>query len=316
MARATTKPKVLVIKTGGTIGQEKGRDGVFRPSSKEYLRKVEGIYKLAHITVESPANIDSTNMETSHRAMLADLIYKNHREYNGFVIVHGTDTMADTGAALTYMIQDLGAPIVLTGSQKSIFVPGSDGPSNLYYAVKAATLDLGEVVIAFGDKIVRANRATKISEQGLNAFDSPRVRPIAEIGLDIFLSDERITRYNGDPRLFTAFDTNIEVYHQSSGTNTRMFEKYIEDAEVHGIVVGGFGAGNVQERLVPYIKRATEIGKPVLVVTNCLLGAADMGIYEVGSAPLKAGAVSAGDLTMEAGIQKLMFAVGRANEDK
>ncbi len=316
MVQKKEKPRVLVIKTGGTIGQEKGRDGVFRPSEKDYLRKVKGIYELADITVESPANIDSTNMETSHRAMLADLIYKNHGKYDGFVIVHGTDTMVDTGAALTYMLQDLGSPVVLTGSQKSIFVDGSDGPNNLYYAVKAATLDLGEVVIAFGDKIVRANRAIKISEHGLNAFDTPRVRPVGEIGIDIILSDERIKRYNGDPRIFKTFDTNIEVYHQSSGTSTRMFEKYIDDDEVHGILVPGFGAGNVQDRLNPHIKRATERGKPVFVVTNCLLGAADMGIYAVGSAPLQAGAISAGDLTMKTAIQKLMFAVGRANQDQ
>ena len=167
--------------------------------------------------------------------------------------------------------------------------------------------------VAFGDKVVRGNRATKESEHGLNAFSSPRTQAVAEIGIDILPAEHRIKRYNGDPVLFTDFDTNIEFYQQSSGTSTRLFERYVDDPEIHGIIIGAYGAGNVQERLVPHIEKATKQGKPVLVVTNCKLGAADMGIYEVGSAPLKAGAISAGDLTMEAAIQKLMFAIGRAN---
>ena len=220
--------------------------------------------------------------------------------------------MADSAAALTYMIQGLDKPIVLTGAQKSIFGPGSDAPNNLFYAVKAATMDLGEVVIAFGDRIVRGSRAIKVNEQGHNAFDSPRIQPVAEIGLDIFLADHRIRRGNGDPRLFTGFDTGVETYHQSSGTDTRLFEGYINNKEVHGIVIGGYGAGSVQDKLISHIAKATKKSKPVLVVTNCLLGAADMNVYEVGVRPLEAGAISARDMTMEAAVQKLMFALGRA----
>ncbi|MFC1753941.1 asparaginase [Thermoproteota archaeon] len=308
------KAKVLMIQTGGTVGQERGKDGVFRPSDKDYLDKVPGIYELADITVKRTVNIDSTNMDTSHRAMIAELIYKNHLKYEGFVIVHGTDTMVDSAAALNYMTQNLGRPIILTGSQKSIFEHGSDAPNNLYYAVKAATMDLGEVAIAFGDKIVRGNRAIKESEHGLNAFSSPRIPPIGEIGIDVMLANHRIKAYNGDPVLFTGFDTNIEFYQQSSGTSTKIFESYTTNEHIHGIVIGAYGAGNVQDRLVEHIATATKNGKPVLVVTNCQLGAADMGIYAVGSAPLEAGAISAGDMTMETATQKLMYAIGRAND--
>lgn len=308
------KSKVLMIHTGGTVSQERGEDGIFRPSQKDYLDKLPPIDDLADITFERTADIDSTNMETHHRAMLAQIIFDNHLKYDGFVIVHGTDTMADSAAALNYMLQNLGKPIVFTGSQKSIFESASDAPNNLYHAVKTATIDLGEIVIAFGDKVVRGNRAVKISEQGVNAFDSPKVSPIGEIAIDVIPAEHRIKRYNGDPVLFKDFDTNIEFYHQSSGTSTQIFERYVRDEKIHGIVIGAFGAGNIQNRILPYIKLATEAEKPVLVVTNCLLGAADMGIYAVGSAPLKAGAISAGDMTMEAAIQKLMYAVGRANK--
>lgn len=309
------KPKVLLLHTGGTLSQKRGADGIFRPSPEDYLDKIDAVRDLADIKFERTANIDSTNMETSQRATLAERIHANHRLYDGFVVVHGTDTMADTAAALNYMVQNLGKPIVLTGAQKSIFEPGSDAPSNVYHAVKAATSDLGEVVIAFGDRVIRGNRAIKINEQGLNAFASPRVQPVAEIGIDLIPADHRIARYNGDPVLFTDFDTNVESYQQSSGTNTKIFEKYSRDKGIHGIIIGGYGAGNVQDRLIPHIQAATRLGKPVLVVTNCQLGAADMNIYEVGSAPLKAGAISAGDMHMESAVQKLMYALGRANKE-
>jgi len=307
------KPKVLLIHTGGTVSQERGFDGVFRPSDKDYLDKITSIDDLADITTKKTINIDSTNMETPHRAMLAEMIYDNHLKYDGFVIVHGTDTMVDSAAALNYMIQSLGKPIVFTGAQKSIFEPGSDAQNNIFYAVKAATMDIGEIVIAFGDKVIRGNRSIKESEQGLNAFASPRVAPVGEIGIDVMLADHRIARYNGDPVLFTDFDTNIEFYQQSSGSNTQIFGRYVTDDEIHGIVIGAYGAGNVQDRLIEHIKTATKNQKPVLVVTNCQLGAADMGIYAVGSAPLEAGAISAGDMTIETATQKLMYAIGRAN---
>ncbi|MFA6072571.1 MAG: asparaginase [Candidatus Woesearchaeota archaeon] len=308
--------KILLIQTGGTISQEKGPNGAFRPSEKNILEFVPSIYELATIETIKTANIDSTNMETSDRAMLANTIYKNHLKYDGFVITHGTDTMADTAAALNYMLQNLGKPIVLTGSQKSIFVPASDAQNNLYNAITTATMDIGEIVIAFGDKIVRGNRADKINERGLNAFDSPRIPPVGEIGIDILLKSHRIKRSNGDPILFTNFDTDIEFYQQASGTSTRIFEGYVKNNKIHGIVIGGYGAGNVQTRLIPYIKDATKKGKPVIVVTKSQLGAAEMGRYDVGSDALIAGAIPAGDLTTEAATQKLMYALGRANKDK
>lgn len=303
-----------MIQTGGTLGQEKGQDGVYRPSDKDYLDKVPEIHQLADITVERPANIDSTNMETTHRAMLAKKIYENYNKYDGFVIVHGTDTMADTASALNYMIQKLGKPVVLTGSQISIFEPESDAPKNLYNAVKTATMDIGEVVITFGDKIVRGNRAIKEDEKGFNAFSSPRVPPVGKIGLEITLENHRIRRYEGKPKLFTEFDTGIEFYQQTSGSQSKVLTKYADDDSIEGLVIGGFGAGNIQGRLIPSIERIIESGKPVVVTTICPLGSAEMGIYEVGSTPLKAGAISAIDMTREAATQKLMYALGLANK--
>jgi len=170
------------------------------------------------------------------------------------------------------------------------------------------------MVIAFGNKIIRGVRAVKESEHGLNAFSSPRIEPLGEIGREIFLKDHIIPRHEGKLALFTDFDTRIEHYQQSSGAVTNVFENLVEDEEIHGIIINAYGAGNVQERLVPIIARATvRIEKPVLVVTNCKLGAAN-NTYWAGFSPLVAGAISAGDMTLEAATQKLMYALGISNK--
>jgi L-asparaginase len=369
-------PKVLVLQTGGTIGQRRDHDGVFHPCALDYLPMIRGIellpgqedafrvperiikiqekrkdmdrgrgvrstpkeipqsalevkigvernYVLARtyhapqidITAIQTENIDSTAMTHAQRIAIAELIYKHAHDYDGFVVIHGTDTMIDTGAALPLMIRNLDKPVVLTGSQRSIYERGSDADNNVLNAVEAATRDLGEVVISFGDRIVRANRALKVSEQGLNAFDSPRMEPVGDIGIDIMLRDHRIGRSDGDPILFTAFDTAVDYYSPKSGTETSAFERgYVDNPDVRGIIFGGYGAGNIPPRFDPLIKRCVEAGKPVLVTTNCLEGAADMGLYGVSSA-LEFGAAPAGDMTSESIAQKLMYALGRAKVD-
>tara|TARA_Y100000310_G_scaffold342208_1_gene444300 strand:- start:2731 stop:3864 length:1134 start_codon:yes stop_codon:yes gene_type:complete len=341
-----TNQRILVLQTGGTIGQERNKSGVFHPSQRDYLPLIRGIslkrgqelkstpkkirlYENRSYVMEAThtlpridfdaiqtANIDSTNMETHQRADIAKLIYDNARSYDGFVVIHGTDSMADTGAALPLMLRNLDKPVVITGSQKSIYERGSDADCNVINAIETATMDIGEVVIAFGDKIVRGNRAVKVNEQGLNAFDSPRVAPVGEIGIDIMLKDHRYTRSDGDPILFTDFCDNVESYAPKSGSNTSAFRKgYVDNDDVEGIVFVGLGAGNINDKYNQDIKRAVQAGKPVLVVTNCLEGAADSGIYGVGSAPLEAGAKPAGDMTSESINQKLMYAIGRAKAD-
>ncbi|HLC90887.1 MAG TPA: asparaginase [Candidatus Nanoarchaeia archaeon] len=342
----TENQQILVLQTGGTIGQERDAKGEFNPSPRDYIPLIRGIslvpgqslqstpeqvvvgelrrYRVA-ATFKEPAieidaiqtrNIDSTAMVHADRADLAHIIAEHAQDYDGFVVVHGTDTMVDTGTALSLMIRNLDKPIVLTGAQKSMYERASDGDVNFMHAVETATRDLGEVVISFGDKIVRANRALKVNEQGVNAFNSPRITPLGEYGIDTILYDHRIGRGNGDPIVFTEFETGVDFYSPRSGTDTTAFERgYVDNPSVKGIVFGGFGAGNIHPKFYTAIERALRQGKPVLVTTNCLEGAADMGVYAVSSEPLKAGAKPAGDMTAEAITQKLMFALGRARAD-
>jgi L-asparaginase len=245
---------ILVIQTGGTIACENSEEGL-TPSKKQYLDLVPEVYNLANIDIIRTVNIDSTDMSTKEREMLAELIYKYslHKHYDGFVIIHGTDTMVDTACALNYMIQNLGKPIILTGAQKSMFEdPVSDGRRNIFYAIKTATSNIGEICILFGDKVLRGSRAYKESEEDLNAFTSPRSPALGTIGLNLILNKKVITpRKNGEPVLFTSFNPKVAVYDQASGADSNIFNLFVESDEVAGIIIRGYGAGNIQSRLVP-----------------------------------------------------------------
>jgi len=259
----------------------------------------------------------SEKRKTKDRTDIARIIYNNSSEYDGFVVVHGTDTMAETAAALTYMLPNFRKPIVLTGSQRSIWVSRSDGGNNIYTAVQTATKDFGEVVIAFGNYILRGSRVKKLNEEGYDAFYTPGVEPLGRlIALNegIKLADHRIKRGKFTPKIFTDFDTRVFNYDPVSGASIDdVLIDIAKSDKVQGVLMGGFGAGNVPSRLIPFIKIAKKNGKPVFVYTKCSIGSADMGVYAVGDLALKGGAKSALDMTPEALGQKLMYALGKAN---
>ncbi len=325
--------KILVIKTGGTIAQIPNVEGILEPSKKDYIHKIDGLEDIANIEIKDLGNIDSTDMETNlkltnpslakkikDRSDIANTIYNNSSNYDGFVVVHGTDTMAETASALTYMLPNFRKPIVLTGSQKSIWSPRSDAENNLYSAIQVATKDYGEVVISFGNHVLRGCRTVKIDEEGYDAFATPGTEPIGKITAlkeGVKMADHRIKVENFIPKLFTDFNTKIFNYvHLSGATVDDILINIAESDKIEGFLIGGFGAGNIPNRLLPFIKTATDKYKPVFVYTNCSVGAADMGIYSVGNSALEAGALSAGDMTSEALGQKLMYSVGLANNKK
>lgn len=310
------RQKVLILETGGTIAQKPGADRVHRPTGETVTGRVRGLAKIADIEVMQPSKpIDSSNMLTAQRAVLAETIYKNAAGFDGFVILHGTDTMADTAAALTYMMQGLGKPIVLTGSQIPIYDPRTDGTANIIASVQTAIQDYGEVVIVFGSGVFRGPRTIKIDEESLNAFDSPRTPPVGKVGITIEPSEHRIKRSESEAKLFTKFDTNISVTYPVSGISEDTFSSQVRQRNIHGFVFVGFGAGNTGKVYYKGIEQAIKLHKPIVVVTQCLKGAADMGLYEGGAVALQYGAISGGDMTVQTATQKLMYALGRAREE-
>lgn len=306
--------KVLVLDCGGTITQEPVAGGSLAPSSKSLLDHVPGLAGAARVDVRPLPRKDSTETTTADRVRMARVIYDNHRDYDGFVLAHGTDTMVDTAAALTYMLQGLGKPVILTGAQRPISFPASDGPGNLYNAVTLATMDLGEVAICFGDRVVRGVAAIKENGFLYNAFASHQVPRIGDLGVGAKLHPHRICRCESEPVLFTDVDTNVVIVNQNSGSDVNMLELVRE--RVSGVVVGGFGAGNVQTRYHEHIRWMVDHGKPVVVTTVCLTGEADMTLYQVGSGAQSAGACPAGNITSQAALQKLMYALGRCRAER
>lgn len=316
MGDRMSKPSILIVETGGTIIQRKGADGVLRPSDQSVIsRSVIREFSRFKLEVERLPPIDSTNMLTDQRAQVAKLIYRYADDVIGTVVIHGTDTMVPTAAALTLMVQGYGKPIMLTGSQIPLEQRRSDGYSNLFAAIISASQDYGEVGIVFGNGVYRGPCAIKANEQGFNAFETPRVPLIGKVGISVEPTEYRIRRSDQEVRLFTDFDTSIGFFYPASGASVNTFEDQINNSNIHGMVVVGFGAGNVPEMYYGGIKMAKKQNKPVVVVTECLEGAADMGIYEVGAMPLKLGAISGLDMTFAMAIQKLMYALGRIAKD-
>lgn len=306
--------RILIIDTGGTISQVKGSDGSLIPGKADIISIVPRLSALADIEYKLITRVDSTDMTGDIRIQIVEEIQKYHREFDGFVITHGTDTMADTACALNYLIQDLGKPIVLTGAQLPIFAPGPDGLNNLYYSVMAAASDIGEVVICFGDRIIRGNRAVKENVHGFNAFSSPRTAPIGNLGIHLKLNENRIKRYKGSPRFYTELETRVALYSQVSGSTSDYLGSFAENPLVQGVILTGFGTGNVQKKLLEPIKKITDAGKPVIITTTCTMGSTILEQYHTGLTAMQAGALPAYDLTPTAAAQKLMYVLGRCQQ--
>ena len=247
---------------------------------------------------------------------LAQTIYEEYDKCDGFVIAHGTDTMAYTASALSFALQNLTKPIVLTGAQKPIFDLASDAQNNLINSVKVALLDVSEVCIVFGTKILRGNRAQKKSESKLNAFWSPVALPLGCVALEPEIAMERIWRAEDKNLIFKPdFESEVMFYQIFPGLNGKYIEAAIE-CGCKGIVLNSYGAGNVpngERSLIPVIKKAVEKNIPVVLATQCVEGSTRL-IYEVGYAGIEAGAISAFDMTAEAAATKLMWACAQTSD--
>lgn len=312
------KPKILLLTTGGTITMvHDPKTGSLMPakSSEELTNFFPEIKKIAEIEWLELFNIDSTNIQLEHWCVIANAIFKNYNDYDAFVITHGTDTLAYTAAALSFMLQNVNKPIVLTGSQLPLGEIGSDARNNLINSFVAATLEIYEVVILFGEKIIRGTRAKKISAFHLNAFESVNEKPLGEVGLTIKLFDHRKKSSSKKLKLETNFNKNVFLLKLFPAISPRILEKIIEMG-YEGIVIEGFGAGNIptnENSILHGIERACLKDIPVVIGTQCLLGEVDLSLYEVGLKAAKIGAIPAFDMTLETTLCKLMYALGKTS---
>ena len=310
------RPRVLIIYTGGTIGMKKTENG-YAPVTGFFGDALAGIADLSADSVpswelcEMSPLLDSSDMTVREWNEIARVVYENYDAHDGFVILHGTDTMAYTASALSFMLEGLDKPVVLTGSQIPLSEVRSDGRDNLITSlIIAGEGAVREVCLYFSGKLLRGNRATKMSSDDLVAFDSPNYPHLADVGISIRYNHSAIGGYPAAPRALRALDTvPIGVLKVFPGIQFGLFESIMTD-KLSGIVLETFGAGNIPSgggELIPIIRRAFESGTVITVSSQCPAGRVSLGAYETSSGLKAAGAVSGLDMTTEAAVAKLYY---------
>ena len=319
------RPRVLLIYTGGTIGMIRNPEtGALENFDFDHLldqvpelRRFD--YDISTYTFQPP--IDSSDMGLEHWARLVGIIEKNYTLFDGFVILHGTDTMAYTASALSFMLENLGKPVILTGSQLPIGMLRTDGKENLISAIEIAAARrqdgepmVPEVCIYFKEKLMRGNRTTKINSEQFNAFRSFNYPELATAGIHIRYNTQAIRR--PDPsRPFKAHylvDPNVVVLTLFPGIQQSLVHAVLNIPSLKAVVLRTFGAGNAPQLkwLKEELKAASESGILVVNITQCQSGSVHMGLYETSLPLLDAGVVSGYDSTPECAIAKLMFLLG------
>jgi len=313
----TSLPRILVLTTGGTISMVRDGDGSLVPRSTagDFLAEVPELGRIAELDVLEVANIDSADLTPSLWVELAKAIYDRLEHYDGFVVAHGTDTLVYTAAALSFMLQELPKPVVITGAQVPLSDLGSDGRANLVSAVRVATADLAEVVVAFGTLVIRGTRAKKVSAFDLQAFQSANVPPVGTLGLTLKLSPTARPRARRKALYQPFLESRVAMLPVYPGLSPDLVR---HAAATHrGLVLEGYGLGTIPtgpNSIVPAINEATAGGVTVVVCTQCFVGSTEMELYKVGRAALSAGALPALDMTPEATLVKLMWVLGQTHE--
>lgn len=318
----SARPKILMIYTGGTIGmKENPKTGALEPFNLDHL--IDNVPKIKMLdydieNVQFGTPIDSSEMNPTHWSEIAHIIEDNYDKFDGFVVLHGTDTMAYTASALSFMFENLGKPVLITGSQLPIGEVRTDGEENLITALQiAAAKDengepmVQEVAILFEDYLWRGNRATKHSSDNFNAFKSNNYPRLAKIGLGITFREEVLWRnpHGGPFKVNYGMDTNVLFMDLFPGINERVVRHMLNAPGVKGIVMKTFGAGNgpTDPWFLDAVKEAISRGIVIVNVSQCNNGMVNPLRYEAGCGLYQAGVVSGRDITSEAAITKLMF---------
>ena len=321
--------KVLLIYTGGTIGMNRNpHTGALEPFDFEHLLLRLPELKQFNMQIDTHQfnpPIDSSDMSPQLWTDLSHVIADNYDQYDGFVVLHGTDTMAYTASALSYMLENLTKPVIFTGSQLPIGQLRTDGKENLITSIEiAAAKDekgharVPEVGIYFNGHLLRGNRTTKQSADEFNAFESFNFPHLVDAGVNITYHEERILKPDWSKPMTPHFrlDNNVIIFSLFPGIREDLIRHIIHTPNLKAIVMRTFGSGNAPQRpwLLNALKEGTKHGKVIVNISQCMQGMVEMGRYDTGFQLKEAGVVSGYDSTVESAVTKLMFLQSHYND--
>ena len=317
------KGRVLIIYTGGTFGMTYDSEGVLIPFDfgliLEHLPTLKNLaLELTVISFDKP--IDSSNIEPDHWKALGNIIYQNYLTHDGFVVLHGTDTMAYTASALSFMLEGLSKPVVFTGAQLPIAEPRSDARENLITALEIASAKkdgrplIPEVCIYFDYELLRGNRSKKVESMQFDAFDSGNYPPLAKAGVKIDYNFSVIREHLVRPnlQLRSNLDTNISILKLFPGISSSTVEAILHTKGLKALILETYGSGNAptSDGLITSLKKAIDQGIIVLNISQCPGGMVTQGRYETSRELQRIGVIGGADMTTEAAVTKLMLLLG------
>lgn len=315
---------IFVIYTGGTIGMDYDKEGKhLKPFDfQQIIDKVPELrrfeFELTLLSFDKP--IDSSDIKVHQWLNIARVVYDFYNDYDAFVILHGTDTMAYTASALSFLFDNLAKPVILTGAQLPIGVPRTDARENFITALEIAATKrknglpmVPEVCIFFDTLLLRGNRARKVQSNNFTAFASENLPPLAVTGIEISYNESLILPYPEERfDIFSKMDENVGLLKIFPGISQKYLEHFLATPDLRGIVMETYGSGNTptDDWFIGALKEAVDSGIHILNVSQCNGGAVVPGMYESGRRLQEIGIISGGDITPEAAITKMMFLLG------
>ncbi|MBT5237413.1 asparaginase [Candidatus Peregrinibacteria bacterium] len=313
-----SRSKIALLYVGGSIGMKVNqKTGCIEPleSLSEVHRFLPELQKEVSLQFFSVANVGSSEINPSHWEEIALLIRDIYEDFDGFVVVHGTNTMSYTAAALSFALQGLSKPVVLTGALLPINDLAGDGRMNLVFAIRTAQLDIAEVCIALGPNVLRGTRAKKVEASFLQTFESPNCMPLADFSREVSLADHRIVRRKRTLNCTPSFNPNVVLLSVYPGMPEAFMDSVLA-ALPDGIILRTYGPGMLSKELFPWLQKVTEAEIPICITSQALRGMVDLHKYRKQLVLEKLGIISGKNMTFECAVVKMMWALTQSKDPR